>query len=52
MALGPTQRRIEELKAAGVKAELLVLDGITHYQTPRFAEPLKKAVPWLKAVWQ
>ena len=36
----------------GVEIELLVLDGITHFETYRFIEPLKSVVPWIEQVWQ
>lgn len=52
MPIGPTEQRVAELKRAGVNAELLAVDGITHYQTTRFIDPLKKAVPWLKSAWK
>jgi hypothetical protein len=29
-----------------------VVTGLTHYQTPKYAGPLKEALPWLKRVWQ
>ena len=50
--IGPAQARIAELKSAGVRAEMIVLSGITHYQTNRFVDGLSKAVPWLKETWK
>jgi predicted peptidase len=50
--IGPTERRIEELKRAGVRAELVVLDGPTHFQTSAHADGLRRAVPWLRQLWQ
>jgi predicted peptidase len=52
MAIGPTEARIQELQKAGLRAELVVLTGIAHHQTNRFADGLRRAVPWLKQVWQ
>ena len=49
---GPTDARIAELKAAGVNAKLIPLTGITHYQTNRFKDALRQAVPWLREVWK
>jgi predicted peptidase len=49
---GPTQTRIAELQKAGVDAELITLTGITHYQTYRFRDALREAVPWLREVWK
>jgi predicted peptidase len=50
--IGPAEARIAELKKAGVRAEMIVLTGISHYQTNRFVDGLRKAVPWLKDVWK
>jgi hypothetical protein len=41
-----------ELKDKGVAVELVLLDGITHYETERFVEPLRAAVPWIRSVWK
>ena len=49
---GPTQARIAELQNAGVDAKLITLSGITHYQTYRFKDALREAVPWLREVWK
>ena len=50
--IGPAETRIAELKKAGVRAEMVVLNGITHYETSRFVDGLRKAVPWLKEIWK
>jgi predicted peptidase len=47
----PTAARIAELEKAGVKAKLIPLNGITHYQMDRFQGALRQAVPWLREVW-
>ena len=52
MPIGPTEARIKELQKAAVRAELVVLNGISHHQTNRFADGLRRAVPWLKQLWQ
>jgi hypothetical protein len=52
MPIGPTEARIKELKQAGVRAELVVLTGISHGETNRFVDGLRRAVPRLKQVWQ
>jgi predicted peptidase len=49
---GPTEERIAELQKAGVNAKLIPLTGITHYELPRFENPLRRAVPWLREVWK
>ena len=50
--IGPAEERIAELKKAGVRAEINILTGITHYETSRFVDGLRKAVPWLKEIWK
>jgi predicted peptidase len=50
--IGPAETRIAELKKAGIRAEMLVLTGISHYQTNRFVDGLRQAVPWLKEIWK
>jgi predicted peptidase len=52
MPISPTEARIKELQKAGVRAELVVLTGISHHETNRFVDGLKRAVPWLKQTWQ
>jgi predicted peptidase len=49
--IGPAEARIAELQKAGVKADMIVVTGITHYETHRFVEPLRKAVPWIREIW-
>ena len=48
--IGPTEKRIDELKRAGVTAELVALGRPTHFQTSAHAEGLRLAVPWLRQV--
>jgi predicted peptidase len=50
--IGPAESRIAELQKAGVRAEMIVLTGISHYETNRFVDGLRKAVPWLKEIWK
>ena len=50
--IGPAEARIAELKKTGMRAEMIVLTGISHYQTNRFVDGLQKAVPWLKEIWK
>jgi predicted peptidase len=52
IAVGPTQKHVEELKAKGVKVEWKELTGLTHYQTPRYTAALRGTVPWLQQVWK
>jgi predicted peptidase len=48
----PTEARIAQLQKAGVNAKLILLTGITHYETDRFQGALQQAVPWLQEIWQ
>jgi len=48
----PAEARIAELQKAGVNAKLIPLTGITHYETYRFRDALRQAVPWLWEVWK
>lgn len=50
--IGPAEARIKELKSLGVRAEIIVLNGIAHYETARFADGLHRAIPWLKDTWK
>jgi poly(3-hydroxybutyrate) depolymerase len=49
--LEPAERAIEALREQGGLAELVLVSGPTHYQTPRFVEPTMKAVLWLERIW-
>lgn len=49
---GPTETRIAQLQKAGVNARLILLTGITHYETDRFQGALQQAVPWLREIWK
>jgi predicted peptidase len=50
--IGPTETRITELQKSGVNAKLIVLTGITHFETYRFVDGLRQAVPWLREIWK
>jgi len=47
-----TERVVYQLKDRGVAVDLVLLDGITHYETERFVKPLRAAVPWIRRVWE
>ncbi|MEQ1607489.1 MAG: alpha/beta fold hydrolase [Hyphomonadaceae bacterium] len=48
----PADTRIAELQKAGVNAKMIALTGISHYETRRFQDALRQAVPWLHEVWK
>jgi len=50
--IGPASARIKELQKTGVRAEFLELTGISHHETYRFVDGLRRAVPWLKETWK
>jgi predicted peptidase len=52
MPIAATEKRIAELKQRGMNAQLIVLNGIQHYETDRFVDGLKQAVPWLREIWK
>jgi predicted peptidase len=52
MPIGPTEARIAELQKSGVNAKLIPLTGISHYETFRFMDGLRQAVPWLREIWK
>jgi dipeptidyl aminopeptidase/acylaminoacyl peptidase len=50
--LEPTQAVVDRLRENGVSVEWVVLDDMTHYQTGRFVDLLRAAVPWIKKAGQ
>src|SRR5262245_16668730 len=48
----PAREHVEKLKAEGVKVEWKEVSGLTHFQTGRYATPLRDAVPWLRQAWK
>lgn len=47
-----TEETIQSLQAEGKQAEMVLLEGITHFETPRFITAMEEAVPWIKQVWE
>jgi predicted peptidase len=50
--VGPTETAVGQLRWQGADVEFVVLEGVTHYDTELFVEPLREAVPWIERVWQ
>jgi len=50
--IGPTERRIAELKMRGINAQIFVLDGIQHFETYKFVNGLRQVVPLIREVWK
>jgi predicted peptidase len=49
--LESTQITVEQLQSQGAFIHLVVVDGITHYEIPRYRPHLRAAVPWIQQVW-
>jgi predicted peptidase len=49
--LEPTAAMVEQLARRGASVELHVVEGITHYEVPRFVPYLAAAKPWIKSMW-
>ena len=50
--LGDTETTVNQLREKGVVIELDTVDGITHFQTERFIEPMHAAIPWIQESWR
>lgn len=50
--IGPTEQRIAELKKRGINAQIVVLNGIEHFETYKFVSGLHQAVPWVQQIWK
>lgn len=52
MPLEPTKYTVNSLVEQGAEIEFRILEGITHFETYRYIEPLKSVIPWLDSLWQ
>ena len=50
--IAPTEQLVAELKKQGLNAQIVVLNGITHFETNRFVDGLHQAVPWIQQIWK
>lgn len=50
--LKPLEDTINKLKKRGCSIEMVILDGISHYHTGRFIEPLHNTIPWIKKIFK
>ncbi|MFQ5787663.1 MAG: dienelactone hydrolase family protein [Thermodesulfobacteriota bacterium] len=46
-----TVKTVDMLKKRKASVELKIVEGITHYDTYGFIEPLKNTIPWIRKVW-
>ncbi len=42
---------VDELRRRGAAVQFEPLEGVTHFETQRFIEPLRRAAAWLGALW-
>lgn len=49
--LKPVEAAVDRLKTQGAIIDLAVVDAVTHYETHRFVEPLRDAIPWIEETW-
>lgn len=47
----PTEKAVAKLRQRGARVEFVVLDDVTHYDSPRFVPALQAAVPWITEAW-
>jgi predicted peptidase len=50
--LRDTQTTVNKLHEKGVPIEIDVVDNTTHFQTERFIEPVRAALPWVRDIWR
>jgi predicted peptidase len=50
--LAPTEAIVNQLAEKGVDVQLVILEGITHYETYRFVPPLRATIPWIESAWR
>jgi predicted peptidase len=48
----PTISAVEQLKENGRDVELILLDGVTHFETWRYTVPLHAAMAWIQKAWK
>lgn len=51
MPVQPTEIAVQQLKSNGKEVELILLEGVTHFETWRYSVPLCASVPWIQKAW-
>ncbi len=46
-----TVKAVESLRKRKVSVEFKIVEGVTHYDTYGFIEPLRETIPWIRRVW-
>ena len=49
--IGKTAKFVETLKENDVNVETNFVNGYGHYEMPSYVEPMKKAIPFIRAAW-
>ncbi|MGD8324362.1 MAG: alpha/beta hydrolase-fold protein [Gammaproteobacteria bacterium] len=47
----PARAAVEALRVRGAPVEMTVVEGITHFQIPRYRRHLRDVIPWIERVW-
>jgi pimeloyl-ACP methyl ester carboxylesterase len=47
-----TVKAVELLRKRNAQVELKIVEGVTHYDTHGFIEPLRETIPWIRRVWK
>ena len=49
--IGQTKEFVDKVVKQGANVKFVEVEGLPHFETYRFAEPLKESMNWLKEVW-
>ncbi|MDH4220766.1 MAG: hypothetical protein OEW23_18560 [Candidatus Aminicenantes bacterium] len=49
--LEEVKKLFEKQMIGGAVIRLMIVKGLSHYQTIRFIKPLQAAIPWIRDVW-
>jgi predicted peptidase len=52
MPLQPTEAAVQQLKSNGKEVDLILLEGVTHFETWRYSVPLRASIPWIQKAWK
>ncbi len=52
LPIDPTLSAVAQLQSQGVDIKIKILEGVTHYETHLFVEPLKETIPWIREYWE
>ena len=50
--LADTESAVNQLHEKRVALKLDIVEGITHFQTEQFVEPMQAAIPWVRESWR